>query len=301
MEKGMVFDIQRFSLHDGPGIRTVLFLKGCSLQCRWCSNPESQLPRPEVMYTKLNCVNCGNCISVCPSNSLVPTSAGIRINYETCRACGLCVEACNTDALKLYGKEYTVEEVVLSLLKDRLYYESSGGGVTISGGEPLCQDDFIAEVLKKLKNLRIHTAVETAGSVDWQSFEKIVDYTDLFLYDIKHLQVTEHKKGTGKDNTVIISNLNKIFELEKKVIIRLPLIPEYNMGQEHISDLVRFLKGKKIDAVHLLPYHRLGIGKYEKLGKKYELSNLNPPTTEEITRIEQEIQTNLSVEVVVNG
>lgn len=301
MQKGIVFDIQRFSLHDGPGVRTVLFLKGCSLRCKWCCNPESQLPWPEIVYTKSKCIYCEKCISACPSHSLVMTTNGIKVDYDRCNACGLCGEKCLTNALELCGKEYTVDDVVPILIKDHLYYEISGGGVTLSGGEPLLQAEFAAEVQKRLKDLRINTAIETAGFVGWESFVKVIDYTDLFLYDLKHLHEDEHKKGTGEDNKAIISNLNKLLDLGKKVIIRIPLIPRFNTEQGYIFKLIDFLNGKRIEAIHLLPYHRLGINKYEKKGLKYELPDLLPPTNEEIGRIENEFSNKLNVQVVVEG
>jgi pyruvate formate lyase activating enzyme len=301
MLKGMVFDIQRFSLHDGPGVRTILFLKGCSLRCKWCSNPESQLSSPELLYTKSLCKLCGNCVNACPENALSLTTTGLEINRSLCSACGLCAAACNTGALEISGKEYSVDETVSSLLKDRFYYEVSGGGVTISGGEPLLQDEFVKSILIKLKSLNIHTAVETAGLVEWKAIKNILDYTDLFLYDIKHLQNEKHISGTGDENNLILENLKKLLDSGAEVIIRYPLIPGFNMDREYVFQLIDFLLLLKVNTIHLLPYHNLGISKYWRLNRVYELSNLSPPSSEEIKEIEMILRDNTYFNILVNG
>jgi len=301
MLKGMVFDIQRFSLHDGPGVRTILFLKGCSLRCKWCSNPESQLSTPELLYTKSLCQLCGNCVNACPEKALSLTAAGIEINRSLCSVCCLCVEACNTGALEISGKEYSVDEAVSSLLKDRFYYEVSEGGVTISGGEPLLQDEFVKLILIKLKSLNIHTAIETAGLIEWKAIKNILSYTDLFLYDIKHLHNDKHISGTGKENKLILENLKKLLDSGAEVIIRYPLIPGFNMDREYIFQLIDFLSSLKVNTIHLLPYHNLGVSKYWRLNRVYELSNLSPPSSEEIKEIEMILRDNTDLKVVVNG
>jgi len=301
MLKGMVFDIQRFSLHDGPGVRTILFLKGCSLRCKWCSNPESQLSSPELLYTKSLCKLCGNCVNACPENALSLTTTGLEINRSLCSACGLCAAACNTGALEISGKEYSVDETVSSLLKDRFYYEVSGGGVTISGGEPLLQDEFVKSILIKLKSLNIHTPVETAGLVEWKAIKNILDYTDLFLYDIKHLQNEKHISGTGDENNLILENLKKLLDSGAEVIIRYPLIPGFNMDREYVFQLIDFLLLLKVNTIHLLPYHNLGISKYWRLNRVYELSNLSPPSSEEIKEIEMILRDNTYFNILVNG
>ena len=301
MLKGMIFDIQRFSLHDGPGVRTVLFLKGCSLSCKWCSNPESQFSSPEILYTKTLCRLCGNCVNVCPENALSLTSTGLKIDRSLCDVCGLCAEVCNTGALEVSGREYSVDEAVKYLLKDRLYYEISGGGVTISGGEPLFQNKFTKLILRKLKSLNIHTAIETAGIVEWKVIKEVLKHTDLFLYDIKHLDNYKHINGTGKENKLALDNLKKLLNVGAKVIIRYPLIPGFNMDREYVFQLAAFLSSLKVNTIHLLPYHKLGISKYWKLGRVYVLSNLSSPSSKTIHEIEMILRDNTELKVVVNG
>ena len=231
---GMIFDIQRSSVVDGPGIRTTVFLKGCNLKCKWCHNPESQDNKKQMMFYKSKCTGCGKCVLYCPH-----------------------------DARQLCGKEYSCDEVIKEIIKDKIFYENSGGGVTFSGGECMMQIDFLEEALKKCKENEIHTAVDTAGNVSWESFERILPYTDLFLYDVKCFTEELHKKGTGASNKKILENLQKISEsFSGDIIIRIPIITGFNDDIEELKKIADMLKSIKYTSVELLPYHRMGENKY---------------------------------------
>ena len=248
-----IFDIQRASFVDGPGIRTTVFFKGCNLRCAWCHNPESQSSKREMLFYKNRCTGCGKCLEVCP-NSL-----------EKCDFCGKCALYCPRDAREICGKEYTVDEVFAVVKKDSEIYENSGGGVTFSGGECMLQIDFLAEILKRCKEEGIHTAVDTAGHIPPEYFERILPYTDLFLYDIKIADPEKHKKYVGVGNELIISNLQGLISLGKRVIVRTPIISGINDTEEEISAIKKIANGA--EKIELLPYHAMGEHKYEALGK----------------------------------
>ena len=267
--EGTVFDIQRFSVHDGPGIRTLVFLKGCSLRCEWCSNPESQQFIPEVLFDPARCIACENCLSLCPHEALHKDGERLLFEKEKCVSCGECVEKCYAEARVLKGRKMTVEEVVEEVLKDEPFYSNSGGGVTLSGGEPLDQPDFAASILKSCKKLALHTAIETAGHVPWSSFEKIIPFTNLFLFDVKHIDSEKMRVYTRADTNKIIKNLEKLAPQAKQVIVRIPVIPEFNDTPEEIQMIARLAKGLDIRELHLLPYHRYGQGKYRLMSRKY--------------------------------
>lgn len=248
---GMIFDIQRSSVVDGPGIRTTVFLKGCNLKCKWCHNPESQSFKQQMMFYRDKCTGCGKCKEVCPNH------------MEKCDFCGKCVLYCPHDARQLCGKEYSCDEVIKEVIKDKIFYENSGGGVTFSGGECMMQIDFLEEALKKCKENEIHTAVDTAGNVSWESFERILPYTDLFLYDVKCFTEELHKEGTGASNKKILENLQKISEsFSGDIIIRIPIITGFNDDIEELKKISDMLKSIKYTSVELLPYHRMGENKY---------------------------------------
>ena len=257
-----IFDIERNSFVDGPGIRTTVFFKGCNLKCAWCHNPESQESMPQMMFYKDKCKGCGKCKEICPSP-----------NY--CVLCGKCTFYCPVDARKVCGKEYTVDEVFAEIIKDKSYYDNSGGGVTFSGGECMLQIDFLVEILKKCKENGIHTAVDTAGHIPFEKFEKILPYTDLFLYDIKLFDNEKHKKYVGVGNELILDNLRKLFSKGAEIWIRIPIISDVNDSVEEIKNIKNFLKGvgnpKKIE---LLPYHAMGENKYASLGKKSKIFSI---------------------------
>ena len=274
MNKAIIFDIQRNSFVDGPGIRTTVFFKGCNLKCAWCHNPESQSAKPQMMFYKDKCTGCGKCKSVCP------------YHLEQCELCGKCTLYCPVDARKVCGKEHTVDEVLKEVLKDKAFYETSGGGVTFSGGECMLQIDFLAEILKKCKENGIHTAVDTAGHIPFESFEKILPYTDLFLYDIKIFDSQKHKQYVGVSNELILENLKKLFERKAKLWIRIPVIPDVNDSIEEIQKMKDFLKTiGTAEKIELLPYHAMGENKYRAIGKEPQI--FKTPDAENMKRLKE--------------
>lgn len=247
-----IFNIERNSFVDGPGIRTVVFFKGCNLKCKWCHNPESWSKKPQMLFYKDKCTGCGACKSVCPNR------------LQACTLCGKCTRFCPNEARQICGKKYTVDEVLAEVKKDKIFYETSGGGVTFSGGECMLQTVFLTELLQKCKENGISTAVDTAGCVPWESFEKILPYTDLFLYDIKCMTTELHKEWTGQDNRLILQNLAKLLRFcPEKVHIRIPLLKDVNDTDKEVEQILAFFNcyGKPQE-VKLLPYHRLGQSKY---------------------------------------
>ena len=270
-EKALIFDIQRGSFVDGPGIRTTVFFKGCNLACKWCHNPESQSGKKQMLFYKDKCTGCGKCKQVCP------------YSLEKCDFCGKCALFCPNDAREICGKEYTVEEILKEILKDKSFYETSGGGVTFSGGECMLRIDFLEEILFKCKKNGIHTAVDTAGNVTWEYFEKILPYTDLFLYDVKAYSNDLHKEGTGISNRLILENLEKLSDcFQGDIIVRIPIIPTYNTADAELNLIADFLKKLKIKSVELLPYHAMGEHKWQATG--LELKTYPVPTKEEMEK-----------------
>lgn len=280
--EGIVFDIQRFSLHDGPGIRTIVFLKGCPLHCLWCSNPESQKFSQEIMFNAQKCIDCGTCIDVCPRDAVSENNQTYRIQTELCDLCGRCCEECPTQALKWSGRRFSVSAVLAEIEKDRAFYESSGGGVTASGGEPLRQPVFLKELLAACRSRGIHTAVETCGFVKWSCFQDILDVTDLFLYDLKHLDPTAHEKMTGCDNRLILENIEKLSRTGANIIVRMPMIPGLNDSEKNINATAKFMTTLGIHEIHLLPYHNYGESKYTMLGKDYSLKRMDAATDQDL-------------------
>ena len=285
--EGLVFDIQRFSIHDGPGIRTIVFLKGCPLSCRWCSNPESQSLKPVIMYQEMNCIHCGKCIAACKKDAISINNKEF-INRDICTACGECVNVCPASALTLKGKKMTVEQVIKELKKDATNYRRSGGGITLSGGEPLVQSDFSKELLKACKAQGWHTAIETTGFGATETIEKVFPYIDLALMDIKHINSDIHKEYTGVSNEIILENVARISKITK-MVVRVPVIPEFNSSEQSILEICKFVKTlNNVDTIHLLPYHTYGENKYKLLGKDYlikELRNLSGDEIENLKRI----------------
>jgi pyruvate formate lyase activating enzyme len=268
--KGMIFNIQRFSIHDGPGIRTTVFLKGCPLRCFWCQNPESQETKPEILVNRSNCTLCGRCIDMCPSNANSLSEKGSIIDREKCVGCGQCVQVCPAQARALVGTGMTVDEVIDEVLRDKAFYDNSGGGMTLSGGDPVMQPEFSLELLRRSKEQGLHTTIETCGLTSWPIFEGILGYTDLILYDIKCLDPVRHQNGTGKHNRLIIENAGKIAK-SKTMKVRVPLIPGFNDSVEEIRTILEFVKKElKLSPadIDLLPYNKLGESKYERLGRE---------------------------------
>jgi len=284
--KGLVFNIQRYSIHDGPGIRSTVFFKGCPLRCKWCSNPESLNPLAELMVRDTRCNGCGRCIRVCAPGALSLAASGLRLDRGKCDLCLKCIEACWEDAIELAGRQMSVGEVVEECSKDELFYRNSGGGVTLSGGEPLLQADFALDLLSRLKERGFNTALDTCGHIPWETLEKALAYTDLVLFDIKHIDAEEHRDGTGTDNKLILSNLEKATAANKsRIWIRVPVIPGYNDSDQYMQSLAGRLQGMKAEKVSVLGYHEWGRTKYQSLGKAYQLSGRKPLTEERMCEI----------------
>ncbi len=287
-QKGIVNEIERYAINDGPGIRTVIFFKGCPMQCLWCSNPETQQLSPQLMYWKNRCISCKNCISVCPNNALTwNESLGVVINRKLCQLCGECENNCYSNALTIAGKSMSVIDVMNVIRKDILFYKKSGGGVTFSGGETMMQVNFLFELAKACKTENIHTCIETAGYVPQSSFKKILPFIDLFLYDIKIINDVIHKKYTGVSNKLIHSNFEFLIDNAANIIVRIPIIPDVNDSIDNVNETIDFLKDKRAVncAVSLLPYHSLGVSKYDKLDMEYSLKTTRPPSHEKMTFI----------------
>ncbi|MDN5331901.1 MAG: pyruvate formate lyase activating enzyme, partial [Tepidanaerobacteraceae bacterium] len=251
--KGIVTDIQHYCVHDGPGIRTVVFLKGCPLRCKWCSNPETQVAGYELGYNVGNCLGCGTCVKVCPKKCIELTETGVKIDRQRCTRCFKCQEACPTGALRRFGYLKSVEEVMKEVEKDRIFYEYSGGGITLSGGECLTQKEFTLELLRTSKKMGINTAIETTGHAEWEVLQEIAGFADYILYDLKHVDSERHEAMTGVSNTLIMGNLQRLVKIGFKPIIRIPVIPGYNDDRDTVSEFVRLMKNLKLDTVHLLP------------------------------------------------
>jgi pyruvate formate lyase activating enzyme len=268
--KGRIFSMQRFSIQDGPGIRTTVFVKGCPLRCTWCSNPESQDPDPEVMARQQKCQGCGECVAACSREAAVLVEGRVTIDRARCDLCMDCIEACPTGALEVSGEEITIEEAVHESCQDEPFYKNSDGGVTLSGGEPLYQPEFALHFLKACKDKGLSTAVDTCGHAAWEVLEEILAYTDLVLFDVKHLDPEMHRKGTGVPNDLILSNLGRILESRRvRVWIRIPLIPGYNDSDEHARAVANLLAKTPVEKISLLDYHEWGRPKYGFLGRDY--------------------------------
>lgn len=277
-----LFDIKRYSINDGPGIRVTIFFKGCPLSCKWCHNPESWSFKAEKMYAKNKCIGCSSCVEICPENALVLTAEGIQTDFAKCTVCGKCATVCPTKAMEMSGREYSEDEVMTAIRRETAIMDSSGGGVTFSGGEPLAYPHELKRLLLRCGEEGIHRAIDTSGYADKSIIEDILPHTDLFLYDLKHLDADIHREWVGVDNAIILENLRFIAASEKAYHIRIPLIEEVNATDENISATIDFLKSLKRapDRVGLLPYHNIATNKYEKLGRVYDDEGLSAPTKE---------------------
>lgn len=255
---GILMDVKRMAVHDGPGLRTTLFLKGCPLTCIWCHNPEGQSFRPELAFFENKCTGCGRCRSICPSDAY---------SRQQCTACGQCTSVCASGARKLYGREVSLDEALRIALEDRIFYGSTGG-VTLSGGEPLMQADFAEALLRELSVQGVHTAVDTCGHVPWSAFERILPHCQLYLFDIKHMDGEKHRQATGQGNGLILDNLRRLAASDARIQIRIPLIPDFNDDDENIRCTGEFLKEIRPEKIKLLPYHDMAHSKYRAIRKK---------------------------------
>jgi pyruvate formate lyase activating enzyme len=292
--QGMVFDIQTYSLHDGPGIRTTVFLKGCPLSCIWCQNPESQHHQPEVMLYLERCTGCSQCVSACPNQAIQIVDGKSHTNRNLCRGCGKCADICPNEARTLAGRVLSAEEVFLELKKDDIFYKKSGGGITLSGGEPLAQVEFSAAILSLCKQAGLHTAIETSGIAGWDIFKTVLEYVDLILYDLKHMDSPSHQRYTGVPNDLILENVKRIRkEYSIPIVARIPIIPGYNADLKNIEATASFITSELgLDTkVNILAYHRLGESKYSRLEREISRINTTPPTAEQMVAFQKTIET----------
>lgn len=288
MEKGLIFNIQKFSIHDGPGIRTTVFLKGCPLACKWCSNPESQFDKVQILYDVKECVNCNTCVNTCNQNAISMTDQHIQIDTNKCIGCLQCVHNCPNQALSYEGEYKSIEEIVSTCLQDKDFYEESNGGVTISGGEGMSQPMFLKELIKTLKKHNIHVAIETTGYIKKEIFQEIAPMLDLLLFDVKHYDSELHYRGTKVHNELILSNLTWAIQQGIDVLPRIPVIPEFNASLEDAKGLADALIKAGATRVQLLPFHQFGEKKYELLNRPYAYKNkkaLYPEDLEEYQHI----------------
>lgn len=288
----VITHIQGFSIHDGPGIRTVVFFKGCPLSCRWCANPECLSGEPQIGYIETLCTECGACFDACPNGAIRKEEGVHRIDYSLCNACGECVDCCSYGALVRYGESRTVEEVWDAVRRDKMFYDSSGGGVTASGGEPLMQAGFVRKLFELCREEGIDTCVETCGFTSREALMKALPVTDHFLFDLKHMDPDLHVRYTGRANTLILENARLLLEQGADVLFRQPLIPGVNDTVGNIDATAAFLSalGEKGMGLELMPYHRMGLSKYTALGMKYPMNETGPAEKEMVESVKRSYQ-----------
>ena len=284
---GLISTVQKYSTKDGPGIRSTVFFKGCPLGCLWCSNPELIRSQPDLLYTREKCTRCGTCIKACPRDALsFGEDEYIVIDRSLCNGCGICNKACPNGALELIGKLVTVDELSKELLKDHVFYQTSGGGVTFSGGEPLWQSGFVAQVANRMKEEGVHTALDTAGDVGWCHFEEVLDFIDLVLFDIKVAGQEQHRQFTGRENDLILGNLHLLSQRGVPMHVRLVIIPGVNDSESEIRARMEIISSlNSVEQVDILPYHRYGAGKYARLGLEYPIVEMEEHSKEQIDMI----------------
>ena len=285
--KGTIFDIKRYAIHDGPGIRTTVFFKGCTLRCQWCHNPEGIKFEHEIMFRPSRCAEeCWDCVPRCPKKAINENGKIIAIDQKKCDLCGICGDVCAYEAVATVGRDVTVPEIIEEVEKDRIFYDESGGGVTISGGEPLAQGDFLLALLDELNNRDIHTAIDTSGCVPYEILYEVSQRADLILYDLKVMQENRHRVFTGKSNAQILENLRRLNDNGNNIIIRMPVLKGLNDDQENIQNMVDFLLPlNKAWEINLLPFHRGGEGKRVRLNKKEPLVDFKTPSSKKLEEV----------------
>jgi pyruvate formate lyase activating enzyme len=288
---GLVFNIQRFSVNDGPGIRTTVFFKGCPLHCKWCHNPESISPVRQLVLRQDRCIRCGDCFNLCKNHAVQRKNGAFETIRDVCVECGECIEICNADAREIAGQEMTTKEVMGEVEKDVIFYEHSGGGASFSGGEPLLQHEFLCSLLEECKTKNIHTVVDTTGMTSPDVLDRVARLVDLFLYDLKTLNDAKHREFTGVSNIQILNNLRLLARLKKNVIVRIPVIPGVNDDPIEIGESGEFIGSLgNVSEIHLLPYHSTGVEKYRRLGSEYSMAELSPPSGDELGVLAGELQ-----------
>lgn len=285
MLTGTIFDIKRYAIHDGPGIRTTVFFKGCPIHCLWCANPESQEYKPELTYIKTECINCGICQQECPNEAITMVNGVPEVDLNKCDLCGRCAENCPGEALQVMGRTVSPDGLFKEVATDRPFWDRSGGGVTLSGGEPLAQFDFVLEFLKICKNRYVSTAIETCLHTPWKKIETILPFVDHVICDLKIMDSNRHETYTGVSNHLIKNNVEALLKSNTDVLLRMPLIPGVNDGQDNLEAMGRFIKACRSGVrMELLPYHRLGESKYQRMKKEYKMGHVSPPSKEEMTK-----------------
>ncbi|NIO49251.1 MAG: glycyl-radical enzyme activating protein [Candidatus Aminicenantes bacterium] len=289
MAKGIIFDIKRYAIHDGPGIRTTIFLKGCSLRCQWCQNPEGQETYPEIMLRPSRCATeCNECVSVCPQDAVSKDANSIEIDKAKCDLCRKCEDVCVYEALEVVGREITVREVMDEIEKDKVFFDESGGGITFSGGEPLMQLDFLEALLKEIKKKDIHITLDTSGYIAFDDLDRISDKVDLFLYDLKIMDDEKHEKFTGVSNRLILDNLRKLAGKEKSIAVRIPLVSGINDDDQSVQMFAEYIMSlEKIKQINVLAYHKGGCEKYKRLRKEKFPKTFQSPSNARIEEIKK--------------
>jgi pyruvate formate lyase activating enzyme len=301
LTKGIVFDIQKFSIHDGPGIRTTVFFKGCPLSCWWCHNPESQALESEVIFRAYHCIRCGACLSVCVQGAISWDGDAVSTDREKCTHCGACAQVCYSEAREAVGREMTVAQVMGEIEQDVAFYDESKGGVTFSGGEPLWQAGFLLALLQACQEKEIHAALDTCGFAPWETLDAVREHVDLFLYDLKLMDAAKHRDFTGVSNELILKNLQALSQRGHDIVLRVPIIPGINDDDGNIRQTGTFAAAlPHLNRVDLLPYHHTGVDKYNRLGKAYGLPETRPPSGERLASIAQTLR-GFGLQVHVGG
>lgn len=302
--KPLVFNIQKFSTHDGDGVRTTIFFKGCPLKCRWCHNPESQRYEKELIFHHNKCVVCGKCVVKCPQQANSIVDGKLVFDRDKCTACGVCTDWCIKEAREIAGKEYTVDELVKEAKKDQIFYEQSGGGVTLSGGEVMAQNiDYIEQLCKRLHREGISVFIDTSGYTKYENLKRLIPFADVFLYDIKAIDSEEHKDYIGVDNALILENLVKLSNDGAGIYARLPIIGKVNATDGYINSVIRFLEDNhvKVQQVNLLPYHDIGKGKYASLDRPYDEASMVKPDKELMEHFKTMFEEHGYTKVLIGG